>query len=70
MRIKLTYVASLMAAGAASLAIVAAPTTAAAPLPKVCPATEAGTTCQPSITAEINNFPPAVNFYPYGHMRD
>ena len=44
MRIKLTYVTSLLAAGAAAIAIVAAPTAAA--LPKTCVGNGAGTTCR------------------------
>ena len=66
MRIKLTYVTPLLAAGAAALAIVAAPTAAA--LPKICAANGGGTTCQSPGNVEINNSPPAVNFYPYGTM--
>ena len=70
MRIKLTHITPLLAAGAAALAIVAAPTAAAAatPLPKTCVATGAGTTCQSPGNVEINNPPPAVSFYPYGTM--
>ena len=70
MRIKPTHITPLLAAGAAALAIVAAPTAAAAatPLPKTCVATGAGTTCQSPGNVEINNVPPAVSFYPYGNM--
>ena len=70
MRIKLTHVTPLLAAGAAAVAIVAAPTAAAAPTPlqKTCIATGAGTTCQSPGNVEINNSPPAVSFYPYGTM--
>jgi hypothetical protein len=70
MRIKLTHVTPLLAAGAAAVAILAAPTAAAAPIPlsKTCVATGAGTTCQSPGNVEINNAPPAVSFYPYGDM--
>ena len=70
MRIKLTYVTPLLAAGAAAVAIVAAAAAAAAPTPfqKTCVATGAGTTCQSPGNVEINNVPPAVSFYPYGNM--
>jgi hypothetical protein len=70
MRIKLTYVTPLLAAGAAALAIVAAPTAAAGPVPlsKTCVATSGGTTCDSPGNVEINNSPPTVSFYPYGTM--
>jgi hypothetical protein len=70
MRIKLTYVIPLLAAGAAAVTVLAAPTAAAAPIPlsKVCVATGAGTTCQSPGNVEINDSPPAVSFYPYGDM--
>ena len=70
MRIKLTHVTPLLAAGAAAVAILAAPTAAAAPTPlsKTCVATGAGTTCQSPGNVEINNAPPAVSFHPYGDM--
>ena len=70
MRIKLTYVTPLLAAGAAAVAIVAAPTAAAAPTPlqKTCVATGAGTACQSPGNVEITNPLPPVSFYPYGNM--
>ncbi len=70
MRIKLTHVTPLLAAGAAAVAIVAAPTAAAAPTPlqNTCIATGAVTTCQTPGNVEITNSPPAVSFYPYGTM--
>ena len=70
MRIKLTHVTPLLAAGAAAVAILAAPTAAAAPTPlqQTCIATGAGTTCQSPGNVEITNSPPAVSFYPYGTM--
>ena len=66
MRIKLTYATPFLAAGAAALAIVAAPTATA--VPKICAASDGGTTCHSPGNVEINNSPPAVNFYPYGSM--
>jgi hypothetical protein len=70
MRIKLTHVTPLLAAGVAAVAILAAPTAAAAltPLQKTCVATDAGSTCQSPGNVEINNAPPGVSFYPYGAM--
>jgi len=70
MRIKLTHVTPLLAAGAAAVSILAAPTAAAAPTPlqQTCIATGAGTTCQSPGNVEITNAPPAVSFYPYGTM--
>ena len=70
MRIKLTDIATLLAAGAAAAAIVAAPTAAAAPspLPKICVESGAASTCQSPGNVEINNLRPAVEFHPYGNM--
>ena len=66
MRINLIYVTPLLAAGAAAVAIVAAPTAAA--LPKICAANGAGTTCQSPGNVEVTNPARAVSFYPYGTM--
>ena len=66
MRVKLTYVTPLLAAGAAAVAIVAAP--AASALPKTCVGNGVGTTCQSVGNVEITNSAPAVSFYPYGTM--
>ena len=70
MRIKLSHITPLLAAGAAAVAILAAPTaaTAPAPLPKPCIATGAATTCQSPGNIEINNPLPPVGFHPYGTM--
>ena len=67
MRIKLSHITPLLAAGAAALAILAAPTAAAAatPLPKTCVATGAGTMCQSPGNVEINNPLPPIVFHPY-----
>ena len=62
MRIKLSYVAPLLA-GAAAVAIAAAPAAAAAN-GRSC----SGNVCQSPGNVEINNAPPPVSFYPYGNM--
>jgi len=61
MRINLTYIAPLLAAGAAAVAIAAAPTAAAAS-GQTC----SGTICQSPGNVQINDAPPPVQFYPYG----
>ena len=66
MRVKPAYVTSLLSAGAAAIATVAAPTAAA--LPKTCVGNGAGTTCQSPGNVEITNSAPAVSFHPYGTM--
>jgi hypothetical protein len=68
MRIKLTYITPLLAAGAAGVAIAAAPIAAAAPAPaqQSCAQTASGSECQSPGNVEINDSPPPVNFYPYG----
>ena len=66
MRIKLTYVTPLLAAGAAAVAIVAAPTAVA--VPQTCVANGAGMTCKSPGNVEINNSAPPVSFFPYGTM--
>jgi hypothetical protein len=62
MRIKLTYVAPLLAA-AAAVAIAAAPAAAAAN-GRTC----SGSVCQSPGNVEINDAPPPVQYYPYGTM--
>ena len=64
MRSKLTYVATLLAAAA----IVAAPTSGATPLPKICLPTDTVTTCQSSGFVEITDSLPAVDLLPFGTM--
>jgi hypothetical protein len=60
-RIKMNYIAPLLAAGAAAVAIAAAPI-AAADTGQSC----SGTVCQSPGNVEINDSPPPVQFYPYG----
>jgi hypothetical protein len=62
MRIKLTRIAPLLAAGAAAVAITAAPIAAAATPQPSC----AGNVCQSPGNVQINDAPPPVSFYPYG----
>ena len=61
MRIKLNYIAPLLAAGAAAVAIAAAPTAAAAN-GQSC----SGNICQSPGNVQINDSPPPVQYYPYG----
>jgi hypothetical protein len=61
MRIKMNYIAPLLAAGAAAVAIGAAPTAAAA---QTC----SGNICQSPGNVQINNAPPPVTYHPYGDM--
>jgi hypothetical protein len=66
-RMKLNYIAPLLAAGAAAVAIVAAPIAAAAPTTgQSCSASGAGSICQSPGNAQINDSPPPVQYYPYG----
>ena len=68
MRITLTYIAPLLAAGAAAVAVAAAPIAAAAPTPaqESCTQSASGSECQSPGNVEINDSPPPVNYYPYG----
>jgi hypothetical protein len=63
MRIKLTYIAPLLAAGAAAVAIAAAPTAAAANV-QTC----SGVICQSPGNVQINDAPPPVQYHRYGDM--
>jgi hypothetical protein len=66
-RIKLNYLAPLFAAGAAAVAIAAAPVAAAAPTTgQSCGASGSGTICQSPGNVQINDSPPPVQYYPYG----
>lgn len=68
MRFKRSYVAALVAAGAATVAIGVVPMGTAAPLPKVCLGSNAGTSCQSPGNVEITSSAPEVSFHPYGRM--
>ena len=63
MRIKLTYIAPLLAAGAAAVAIAAAPTAAAAN-GQTC----SGVICQSPGNVQVNNARPPVQYHRYGDM--
>ena len=66
-RMKLNYIAPLLAAGAAAVAIAAAPIAAAAPTTgQSCSPSGTGTICQSPGNAQINDAPPPVQYYPYG----
>ena len=67
MRMKLNYIAPLLAAGTAAVAIAAAPIAAADPTTgQSCGPSGAGTICQSPGNAQINDSPPPVQYYPYG----
>lgn len=74
MRIRLTFVAPLLVAGAAVVAFTAAPIAAAAPAQapvnpsaqQSCATSGPGTVCQSRGNVQINDAPPPVSFYPYG----
>jgi hypothetical protein len=68
MRVKLTYLTALLAAGAAAVTISAAPIASAAPTPlqQSCTETVSGSECESPGNVEINDTPPPVNFDPYG----
>jgi hypothetical protein len=72
MRIRLTYITSLLAAGAAAAAIGAAPIAAAAPAPAPAPAPPScdslggtQTECQSPGNAQVYDAPPQVDYFPY-----
>ena len=67
MRIKLNYIAPLLA-GAAAAAIAAAPIATADPSAKSCTSSASGSICQSPGNVEINNTPPPVTYLPYGNM--
>jgi hypothetical protein len=68
MRIKLSHIAPLLAAGAAGVAIAAAPIAAAAPTGQSGTGATSSTVHQSPGNVEINDAPPPVSFYPYGNM--
>jgi hypothetical protein len=64
MRIQLTYIAPLLASGAAAVAIASAAPAAAAANGQTC----SGNVCQSPGNVQINNAPPPVQYHPYGDM--
>jgi hypothetical protein len=71
MRIKLNYIAPLLATGAAAVAIAAAPIAAAAPAPAAAPHGAcdngvSGTICDTPGDVGLNASPPPVSYDPYG----
>ena len=64
MRIKLTHITPLLAAGAAAVAIAVAAPAAAAAIGQTC----SGNICQSPGNVQINDARPPVQFYPYGDM--
>ena len=64
MRIKLTCITPLLAAGAAAVAIAAAAPAAAAVNGQTC----SGNLCESPGNVQINNAPPPVSYHPYGDM--
>jgi hypothetical protein len=64
----LTYIAPLLTAAAAAVAITAAPIAAAATAPNqgACDAGVSGSICSTPGNVEINDSPPGVSFDPYG----
>jgi hypothetical protein len=65
-RIKLSFITPLLVAGAAAVAVTAAPIAAAAPAQQSCATSGPGTVCQSPGNVQINDAPPPVSFYPYG----
>ena len=72
MRTRLTYITSLLAAGAAAAAIGAAPIAAAAPAPAPGPVQPScnslggtQTECQSPGNAQVYDAPPQVDYFPY-----
>jgi hypothetical protein len=65
MNIKFGYLTTFLAASAASVSLIAAPTITATarPLPKVCVATGPGATCQTPGNVEVKIAVPVVGFH-------
>lgn len=71
MRIKLSYMTTLLGAAAAAVTISAAPIASAADNGPATPSQSCGqsgtgTVCESPGNVQINDAPPAVGFYPYG----
>jgi len=68
MKIRTSYITTLLATGAAAVAIAAAPTALADTTAVSCDTTNAGSECQTPGNVQIDNAPPSVGFYPYGGL--
>jgi hypothetical protein len=68
MRTKLTCATTFLAMAGAAVAVAAAPTSAAAPFPKICLPTDTAATCHTSSNAETAESVPAVSLLPFGTM--
>jgi hypothetical protein len=67
MRVKLAYLTPLLAAGAAAVAISAAPiASAASTTQQSCSDSVSGSVCESPGNVEINDSPGPMNFEPYG----
>jgi hypothetical protein len=67
MRVKLSYLIPLLAAGAAAVAISAAPiASAASTTQQSCSDSVSGSVCESPGNVEINDSPGPMNFDPYG----
>jgi hypothetical protein len=68
MKLRTSYITTLLATGAAAVAIAAAPTALADTTALSCDTTNAGSECQTPGNVQIDNAPPVVGFYPYGGL--
>jgi hypothetical protein len=68
MRVKLTYLTSLLAVGVAAVAISAAPiaSAASAPLQQSCTESASGSECESPGNVQLTDTPPPVSYEPYG----
>jgi hypothetical protein len=66
MRVRLTYLMPMLAAGAAAVAISAAPIASAATVQQACSSSASGSVCQSPGNVEINDSPSPMNYDPYG----
>ena len=69
MKIRTSYITTLLATGAAAFAIAAAPTALADTTTGMsCDSTNAGSECQTPGNVQIDDAPPPVAYSPYGDM--
>jgi hypothetical protein len=68
MRTKLTCATTVLVMAGAAAAIAAAPTSVAAPVPKICLPTDTAATCHTASNAETAESVPAVSLLPFGTM--